>query len=130
MTMAKDIPPLQLWHRAAYAGFPSPGEDFAEPPLNLQDMVVEHPHSTYFIRVHGRSMRGACVDAGDVIVVDRSLTARHNQIVLVRVGDHLLLKRLQIEGCQFSLQSDPPRKAPMFLDTTQDMELWGIFCDL
>lgn len=117
---------LQLWPRAAHAGFPSPGEEYAEPPLNIHDLLVQNPLATYFIYVRGQSMRGAGIGPGDIIVVDRSLTARHNQVVLVRVGDHLLLKRLQIQGQDISLQTDPPRPQPLLLDLSRDMEIWGV----
>lgn len=39
--------------RPVHAGFPSPGGDYAERPLNLHELVVAHPSSTYFIRVRG-----------------------------------------------------------------------------
>ena len=119
-------PSVRLWHRAAHAGFPSPGEDYPEPPLNLQDIVVTHPHSTYFIRIRGLSMRGANILPGDIVVVDRALTARQNQIVVARVGDHLVLKRLRVEGRRLFLLTDPPLKTPLLLDVALDMELWGV----
>ena len=59
------------------AGFPSPGEDWKEQPLNLHDQVVKHPISTYFMKVAGDSMIGACIYQGDILVVDRAVTAMH-----------------------------------------------------
>lgn len=94
--MTHEFAPLRLWPVAAHAGFPSPGEEYREPALNLHDLVVQNPHATYFIRARGQSMRGAGISPGDVIVVDRSLTARHNQLAVVRVGDHLVIKRLLV----------------------------------
>ena len=51
-----DVPVLP---QPAYAGFPSPGDDYADPTLNVHDLVVAHPLATYFIRVSGDSMAGA-----------------------------------------------------------------------
>ena len=32
----------------AYASFPSPADDYKERPLDLNELVVPHPVSTYF----------------------------------------------------------------------------------
>ena len=110
----------------AHAGFPSPGEDYAERPLNLHDLVVPHPSSTYFIRVKGHSMIGACIHAGDVIVVDRALTAAHRKIVVVRAGQDLLLKRVQVQQRKVFLHADPPELPAIELNAQHDMEIWGV----
>src|SRR5260370_34386438 len=78
-----------------YAGFPSLAEDYAEKPLDLDELVVSHPVSTYYMGVVGDSMIGACIYPNDVIVVDRALTAAHNRLVVARLAEHLTLKRLQ-----------------------------------
>jgi DNA polymerase V len=126
MTQKRATDSWRLWPRVAHAGFPSPGEEYAEPPLNIHDLLVRNPLATYFIRVRGQSMRGAGIGPGDIIVVDRSLTARHHQVVLVRIGDHLLLKRLLIREREVYLQTDPPRPQPLLLDLNRDMEIWGV----
>ena len=41
-------------------------------------------------------------------MVDRALTAAPNKIVVARVHDRLLLKRLQVRGRNVFLHSDPP----------------------
>lgn len=33
------------------AGFPSPAEQYLEPPLDLNDLLVKRPAATYFVRV-------------------------------------------------------------------------------
>jgi len=76
------------------AGFPSPGDDWREQSLNLHDLVVKHSFSTYFMKIAGDSMTGACLHAGDIIVVDRALTATHKNIVVARLGDRFTVKRL------------------------------------
>lgn len=111
-----------------HAGFPSPGEDYAEQGLNVHDLVVRHPHATYFIRVTGHSMAGACIHSGDVIVVDRALTASHRKVVVVRVGHDLLLKRVQVQERKVFLQADPstPELPAIEFNSQRDMEIWGV----
>ncbi|MHB8596743.1 MAG: translesion error-prone DNA polymerase V autoproteolytic subunit [Ktedonobacteraceae bacterium] len=117
---------IPMFPAVAHAGFPSPGDDYAESPLNLHDLIVEHPHATYFIRIKGDSMRGACIHAGDVVVVDRMLAVAHNAIVVARVGGVLLLKRVQVRQHRVFLLSDPAELPTIELTQQDDMELWGV----
>src|SRR5260221_9415325 len=55
---------------------------FRSKPLDLDELVVSHPVSTYYMRVVGDSMIGACIYPNDVIVVDRALTAAN------KIGEH------------------------------------------
>ena len=43
------------------AGFPSTAGDYEERELDINDLVVPHPTSNYFMRVSGDSMTGACI---------------------------------------------------------------------
>jgi DNA polymerase V len=122
----RSLDSLPLWPEPAYAGFGNPAEDYAEPALNLHDLVAPHPNSTYFIRIKGSSMWGACIAAGAIVVVDRSLTASHGKIVVARVGEHLLLKRLQLRERKIFLLSDPPEQPAIELDQRRGDEIWGV----
>ncbi len=44
-----------------HAGFPSSAGDYEERELDINDLVVPHPTSSYFMRVSGDSMIGAWV---------------------------------------------------------------------
>ncbi len=58
-----------------HAGFPSPASDYEERKLDIHNLVVLHPTSSYFMRVSGVSMIGACVYSDDNVVIDRAITA-------------------------------------------------------
>ena len=62
------------------AGFPSPAEQYQEPPLDLNELLVKRPAATYFVRVEGDSMVGAGISDGDLLVVgiSRSSIAAHS----------------------------------------------------
>lgn len=108
-----------------HAGFPSPGAEYEEKRLSLDDLVVPHPISTYYMRIVGDSMVGACLHHGDIIIVDRALTPSHNKIVVVRVGEGLTLKRLQLVGRKVFLKPENPAY-PVQEVTGQDYEIWGV----
>src|SRR5260370_42699384 len=80
----------------AHAGFPSPGADYAERRLDLNDLKVPHPLSTYFMQAEGDSMMNACIFHDDVIGEDHAITATHNKIVVATLGEEFTLTRLQV----------------------------------
>lgn len=49
--------PVQLFEHHVPAGFPSPAADFTERTLDLNEFIVKHPASTFFVQVSGDSMR-------------------------------------------------------------------------
>lgn len=55
------------------AGFPSPADYYIDNDLDLHDYLVMHPAATFLHRVDGRSMEGAGIMDGDIVVVDRAL---------------------------------------------------------
>jgi DNA polymerase V len=109
-----------------HAGFPSPADDWKEKRLDVNDLVVPHPVSTYFMRVEGNSMNGACIYHLDIIVVDRAITATHNKIVVARLGEDFTLKRLQvINGRKIFLKSENPAYPAIEVSSRSDFEIWG-----
>ena len=68
------------------AGFPSPAEQYLEPPLDLNELLVKRPAATYFVRVEGDSMVGAGIRDGDLLVVDRSLRPADVDAINARYG--------------------------------------------
>ena len=111
----------------AHAGFPSPADDYKERPLDLNELVVPHPVSTYFMRVEGDSMINTCIYSGDVIVVDRAITATHNKIIVARLGEDFTVKRLQVikGSIRIFLKPENPKYQLMEVTHRDDFEIWG-----
>ena len=78
----EELIPLPLFLNKVPAGFPSPAEDYIEQKLNVQELLVKRPASTFFIRVSGYSMLDAGIHDGDILVVDRSLKASTHKIIV------------------------------------------------
>ena len=77
------------------AGFPSPAEQYMEPPLDLNELLVKRPAATYFVRVSGDSMTGAGINDGDLLVVDRSLRPADGDIIIACVDGDFTVKILR-----------------------------------
>lgn len=80
------------------AGFPSPAEQYLEPPLDLNDLLVKRPAATYFVRVEGDSMIGAGIHDKDLLVVDRSLRPADGDIIIASVDGEFTVKTLRLEN--------------------------------
>jgi len=80
------------------AGFPSPAEQYLEPPLDLNDLLVKRPAATYFVRVEGDSMIGAGIHDKDLLVVDRSLRPSDGDIIIACVDGEFTVKRYREQG--------------------------------
>ena len=73
-----DIP---LFSGKVAAGFPSSADDYIEKTLDLNDLLVQKPTATFFVRAEGESMLGAGIHPNDILVVDRSIDPVVGKIV-------------------------------------------------
>ena len=108
------------------AGFPSPAEDFGSERLDLSGILIEHPHATYLLRVAGPSMREYGIDDGDLIVVDRSIAARHSHIVVATVDGEFTVKFLFSAGGMVRLKAGNPTYPDIVPKENQTLEIWGV----
>lgn len=119
-----DHPKLML--SPVRAGFPNPAEEAGGFALDLNEYLVKHPVSTYYLRVEGDSMTGAGIISGDLVVVDKSLEARSGDIVVAAVDGDFTLKRLKKQGQQAWLVAEHPGYNPIALHEVVDASLWGV----
>lgn len=117
---------IPLYSSRPQAGFPAPGDDQIEKVLDINDLVVKHPASTFFVRVEGDSMEGAGIFSGDVLVVDRSLTAKDGLIVVAAVYGEMVVKRLKAVGNTHILISENENYEPITVSGHDDCFIWGV----
>jgi DNA polymerase V len=121
------ITPVQQLARQP-TGFPSPAEDMAEAPLSLDDLLVRRPASTFFVEMAGDALRDAGIFAGDVLVVDRSLTATSGAAVVVALDGELMARLYCPDSEAIHLLPAHPDVAPITI-TARDRshyQLWGV----
>lgn len=108
------------------AGFPAPADDLVEQVLDINDLVVENPASTFFVRVQGDSMEGAGIFSGDVLVIDRSVEVRDGRIVVAAIFGELVVKRLKKRGDQMTLHSENESYEPIVVSAEDECYVWGV----
>jgi DNA polymerase V len=108
------------------AGFPSPAQDFVEETLDVNDYLIRNPVATFFVEVEGDSMRDAGILPGDILVVDRSISAVSGHIVVAFIGGERVVKTLRIRGSTGALESANPAYAPMPISDEPEVVIWGV----
>jgi DNA polymerase V len=108
------------------AGFPSPAEIYLEDNLDLNKYLIKHPAATFFVIAEGSSMIDKEISSGDLLIVDRSLTPKNNDVVVAAVDGELIVKQIVKKGDQSFLKSANP-SIPLF-EITEDSDLciWGV----
>ena len=125
---APPIPPLMA--SSVAAGFPSPAEQYAEEPLNLNEYLVRNPPATYFVRAAGDSMTGAGIEDGDILVVDRSRDAQDGAIVIACVDGEFTVKRLRRDRGGVRLEAENPKYAPIRFSGDEECRVFGVVTGL
>ena len=100
------------------AGFPSPAEDYVEGKLDLNEHLIRRPAATFIVRVEG------VIFSGDLLVVDRSIEARPDSIVVAAVGGELVVKRLRKGGAGWFLAAENPDFPA--IEIAADCAIWGV----
>lgn len=114
--------PLIMWR--VPAGFPSPAEDYVEGRIDLNRDLIKHPLSTFYVRVAGDSMMPR-IDPGALLLVDRMIETKDDDVVIARINDELCVKKLRIEEGGIWLLSENETYSPIQITEEMDFEVWG-----
>ncbi len=120
--------PLPMVEGRIRAGFPSPAADFAVNRHDLNELLITHPAATFFWTVAGKSMFGAGIDEGDILVVNRALAsnAKHGDIVVAEVDNDFTVKYLHKRAGQVQLRAADPTFPPIIFKDGQTMTICGV----
>lgn len=126
---ADQVPPeslnIPLFLDSVPAGFPSPASDYCERTLDLNELCISKPAATYFVRAEGESMVDAGIFPGDVLVVDRSLEARHGDVVIAEYGGELTVKKLELKPV-VRLMPMNRNYLPLVIPEGDDLAIFGV----
>lgn len=117
---------LPLYLSAVEAGFPSPADDYIDNEINLHDFLVRNKNATFFLKAHGESMHGAGIHDGDLLIVDRSVEASHNKIVIAAIDGELTVKRLLRRPRGAVLAPENPLYPEIDITDKEYVYIWGV----
>lgn len=85
---------LSLYSDRVKAGFPSPASDYVQNRIDINTLLIRHPATTYLVEVEGDSMIDIGIYPNDILIVDRSLTACHKDVVIALIDEGFTAKQL------------------------------------
>ncbi|MEO0374094.1 MAG: S24 family peptidase [Cyanobacteria bacterium P01_A01_bin.17] len=89
-------------------GFPIPG-DAIEQSLDLNQYLIKRSAATFFLRVADTMTVHPDVQAGDLLIVDRALSAQPDSLVVAVIQGELTVTRFHINP-----------------STEDPLEVWGV----
>lgn len=92
--------------RPKQTGFSSPATHYHEPRIDLNSVLVSNSESTFFIRVIDDSFCDLNVYKNDVLIVDKSLIPKTNQLAVITSDGKFEIVRIS--------------------DTHREVDLWGV----
>ena len=115
---------LPLFLERVSAGFPSPAQDYVERRLDLNELCIQRPAATYFVKVAGDSMIDAGIYPNDLLVVDRSITAQNDDIVIASLHGEFTVKMLKHDPLRLVPQNQ--NYQPILISESDDLEIFGV----
>lgn len=121
---------IPLFLHSVVAGFPSPADDHIVEDINLNNLLITHPTATFLLRVAGNSMTVFGINKGDILVVDKSLTARDGKIIVAAIDGELIVRKFKISKDGVSLISKHPSYPEIKIEEGLDNIIWGVVTNL
>lgn len=117
---------VPLFRSPIKAGFPSATDGEVENILDLNSYLITHPASTYLLRVKGDSMLNAGILNNDILIVDRSITAENNSIVIAALDGEFTVKRLIKKDNKVLLRPENENYEDIVIKEGAELEIWGV----
>jgi DNA polymerase V len=108
------------------AGFPSPAADHTQKRIDLNEHLIRNKDASYIFKVKGDSMVGAGIFEGDSLLVDRSIEARHGNIILAVLNNEFTVKRLHRRGGLVKLIPENKLYPPIVVKEAEELLVWGV----
>ena len=109
-------------------GFPSPAQDYMEEDIDLTKLLIRHPLATFLIRAKGDSMNKANIPHNALLLIDKSLTPKNNDIVVAYYEGGFNVKRLikNKRECTLMPESDNPIHKSTTITEELNCVIWGV----
>ncbi len=121
----RQIVALPMFSERVPCGFPSPAQDYVERCIDLNELMIQHPSATYFVKSSGDSMIDAGIGEGDLLVVDSSRRAVHGSIVIAAIDGEFTVKRLQLHPIVM-LKPENSAYAPIMIGSEDNLDIFGV----
>ncbi len=76
-----------------HTGFPNPATDSTLTSLQIGELLVQHPASTFFMEIDSSIWEKYGIFAGDIAIIDRSLSPKVSDLTVWWKDDYFTLAR-------------------------------------
>lgn len=80
--------------RPTQTGFSSPATHYNEPRIDLNAVLISNSEATFYIRVIDNASEEFGISKNDVLIVDKSLSPKNNQLAVVVFEGAFQVKRM------------------------------------
>jgi repressor LexA len=87
------------------AGWPSPAEEELTDTIKVDEWLTDNWEATFMLKAEGNAMKGAGIMPGDLVLLDRSRSAKDGDIVLAQIDDVEALRYLRKRGSRVYLEA-------------------------
>jgi DNA polymerase V len=122
----REVIPLPIFASPASCGFPSPADDFVDYKMDLNEYLIQHPAATFFVRAEGRSMIEVGIFPKDILIVDRSLEAHNNSIVIACINGEFTVKKYVKDTKGIFLIPCNKEYNPIQIRENMEFVVWGV----
>lgn len=117
---------LPLFSCTVRAGTPTVADDSIDQYINLHSHLINNPKATFLVKASGDSMIKASINDGDMLVVDKSIAAANNHIVVAAIEGNLTVKRLAIHGATIQLNAENEAYPPIMIRESDNFLILGV----
>ena len=109
------------------AGFASPAADYTGETIDLNGLVIRNKDYTFIGKIEGSSMMDASLNDEDIVIIDRSLEPRDNDMVVVSVDGEFTVKFVSVDkDKKIWLVPANPQFPKMEVTPYSDFRIWGV----
>ena len=124
----KEIKEEKVENKFIASGWPAASDDYADKRMNLHELLVTQPSATYFMRIGSQQYVREGLYKGDLLIVDRSITAVAGKLVIAVIDGIMTIRRvlkqngqLYFEGAKLTAIGQP---------NTTDASIWGVIAHI
>ena len=115
-----------IYPKTVLASFPSPAEDYIDLSLDLNEYLIKNSPATFFAYAKGDSMILNGIHDGDLLIIDRSIKSKNNDVVIAALNGELTVKKIGYINGKLHLIPGNPNHKPYNVELISDFEIWGV----
>lgn len=106
------------------AGLPADVEAELTDTVSLNDYLISKKKFTYMLEVDGDSMIDAHIEKGDMVLVEKTESAKDMDIVIANIDGEFTMKYLRIKGSKMWLEPANKKYSPIYPE--YDLKVVGL----